>query len=248
MSRLKRPQLLAEAARRNAALMAGLGAEVRRSRRVRRATQAQLAATIGVVQSTISQMELGKGGSLSMDVWQRAFFALDRDLALVAGRDRLEEPADAGHLALQELVMGLARRSGYHATFELPTRPGDPRRSADLGLRDDRRRRIVLVEVWNTFGDLGAAARSTNRKLAEAEGLAAAIGDEPYRVTGCWVVRATRRNRELVARYPELFKQRFPGSSRRWVAALVQGTEPPSAPGLVWADVRATRLFAWRRA
>ena len=98
------------------------------------------------------------------------------------------------------------------------------------------------------MGDVGAAARATNRKLAEAEQLAVAIGgDRPYRVAGCWIVRATRRNRELVARYPEVFASRFPGSSAGWVAALTRGTEPPREPGLVWCDVRTTRLFAWRR-
>jgi hypothetical protein len=64
---------------------------------------------------------------------------------------------------------------------------------------------------------------------------------------GVWVVRATARNRALVARYPEVFAARFPGSSARWVAALTTGALPPSQPGLVWSDVGATRLFAWRR-
>ena len=182
-----------------------------------------------------------------MDVWQRAFTALERDLSLIVSRDALEEPADAGHLAVQELVLRTGRRAGYQGSFELPTRPADPRRSTDVGLRDDRRRRLLLVEVWNTFGDIGAAARASSRKVTEAEGLAATSSDEPYLVATCWVVRATRRNRELVARYPELFERRFPGSSARWVRALTQGTEPPSEPGLVWADARATRLFAWRR-
>ena len=61
-----------------------------------------------------------------------------------------------------------------------------------------------------------------------------------------WVVRATRRNRDLVARYPELFASRFTGSSRAWVQALTTGSAPPSDLGLVWCDVRATRLYAWR--
>jgi hypothetical protein len=61
------------------------------------------------------------------------------------------------------------------------------------------------------------------------------------------VVRATARNRQLVARYPEVFASRFPGSSIGWVRALATGTEPPAEPGLVWCDANATRLYAWRR-
>lgn len=105
---------------------------------------------------------------------------------------------------------------------------------------------------------MGAAVRSTIRKRADAEGLAAVIGaarpvpggpelGEPYSVATVWVVRATRRNRELVMRYPELFASRFTGSSRAWVRALTTGSPPPADLGLVWCDVRATRLYAWRR-
>jgi len=248
MSRRRRPELLAEAARRNREALAGLGGELRRSRLRRRLKQAELAAMIGVAQSTISVMERGLGESLSVDVWQRAFTTVDRRLGLEPSRDIQDDVADAGHLGIQNLVLGLGRAVGYAGSFEVATRPADPSRSSDACLRDDRRRRLILAECWNTIGDIGAAARSTNRKVAEAGAFAAyAWGEEPHRVGAVWVVRATKRNRELVARYAEVFAARFPGSSARWVAALTRGDDPPDEPGLVWCDVRATRLFAWRR-
>lgn len=116
----------------------------------------------------------------------------------------------------------------------------------DVGLFFDQERRLVHVECWNTIGDVGAAARATSRKQAELDGLAITRWGEGARVDQVWVVRATARNRALVARYPEVFAARFPGSSRRWVAALTRGVAPPDAPGLVWCDVGATRLHAWR--
>jgi hypothetical protein len=104
------------------------------------------------------------------------------------------------------------------------------------------------MELWNTFDDIGAAKRSFSWKVERAEQLAAAIGGErPYRVGGCWVVRATRRNRELVGRYPMLFRSGFPGSSAAWVRSLVGGVEPPGEPCLIWCDVQTTRLFEWRQ-
>ena len=123
MARLKRPELRAEAARRNREQLARAGRQLMDSRRRRRMTQAQVAARIGVVQSTISRLERGRGGSLSADVWQRAFTAVDRLLVLEVSRDPLEETADAGHLAIQELVLGYARTNALPRTFELPTRP-----------------------------------------------------------------------------------------------------------------------------
>jgi transcriptional regulator with XRE-family HTH domain len=229
MARLRRPELVAEAARRNQEHLAKLGGELRASRRRRRLTQARLGERVGVVQSTISQMERGRGGSLSVDCWQRAFLAVDRRLTL-------------------DVSLRLGRAAGYRGHFELATRPLDPARSADVGLRHDGHRLLVLFECWNVFGDIGASARSSTRKVAEANNLAVVIGGEqPFEVRTCWVVRATKRNSALVARYPEVFASRFPGSSVGWVRALTVGAEPPKDPGMIWCDVATTRVFPWRR-
>ena len=258
MVKRKRHELAAEAARRNREVLARLGSEVRESRLRRRMTQARLGERIGLARSTVGAIERGLGGGHTLDAWQRIGLALDRPLRIELSRDVREEPADAGHLAIQELVMRQGRAAGYKGTFELPTRPSNPSHSTDVGLRDDRGRHLILVECWNTIGDVGAAVRSTNRKRADAESLAAVIGggrsmgpgDEPgapYAVATVWVVRATRRNRDLVARYPELFASRFTGSSRAWVQALTTGTAPPSDLGLVWCDLGCTRPYPWRR-
>jgi len=244
----KRAELAAEARRRNQEQAARLGGELVASRKRRRLTQQQVGDLVSVARSTVSAAENGRGAGLTLETWQRLGLAVGRPLSVELHRDPLEEPADAGHLAIQELILRLGRGAGYRTTFELPTRPDDPRRSVDVGLRDDRQRRLLLVEAWNTFGNVGASVRSTNRKIAEADGLAAAIwGEGQHEIAACWVVRATRRNRELVARYPELFASRFPGSSMGWVRALVGGSKPPAEPGLVWCDVAATRLYPWRR-
>lgn len=183
---------------------------------------------------------------MSVDAWQRTGVALDLPLEVAFRRDPTAQPADAGHLALQELILRLAARNGISLSFELPTRPQDPACSVDVCLRDDQRRRLVLCEAWNVIGDIGAAVRSTHRKIAQAQEFTMAI-DRAYAVHACWVVRASRRNRALVTRYPEVFAAAFPGSSLRWVSSLTSGADPPQLPGLVWADAASTRLFPWRR-
>ena len=132
---------------------------------------------------------------------------------------------------------------------ELPTRPADPWHSVDVALRDDTHRVLILAEAWNTFGDLGAAIRSTHRKWAEAEELAVMLGRDgaPYLLATVWVVRATAANRALIARYPHLFAATFDGASRPWTSALTGGGPPPARPGLVWFDSSTHRLMAWRR-
>lgn len=222
---------------------------MRTSRLRRRLTQQALADRAGVHETTVGLVERGRGGGLSMDTWQRVGLALDRPLVVSLARDTQEEPADAGHLRMQELILRLGRATGRTTTFELPTRPADASASADVGLGDRAHRTLILVECWNTIGDIGAAARSTARKVAEAEQLAVVRGGDgdAWRVASVWVVRATRRNRGLVARYPEVFAARFPGSSVGWVRALTSAAAPPDLAGMVWCDIAATRLSAWRR-
>lgn len=235
---------------RAARLAAELGSKVRQARRRRRWSQRLLGEKVGVTGRRVGQLERGLGAGASIDLWSALASALDLPLKVELGRDRVEDTADAGHLRIQELVLRLGRLAGHVRTFELPTRPAEPSLSTDVCLRDDARRILVLAECWNTFGSINAAVRSTRRKLAEAEALAVALGGEagPYRVAGCWVVRDTRRNREIIGRYPEIFGATFVGSSAAWVRALSEpGASLPAELGLVWSDLNATRLFAWRR-
>ena len=190
----------------------------------------------------------GGATNIDIDVLQRIGVALGRPLIVTFGRDTLEAPTDAGHLAIQELVLRLGRAAGYVASFELPSHPGESWRSVDVGLADPARQRMLLVECWNTIGDVGAAARSTERKRVDLDGIATGRWGPDASVNVLWVVRATTRNQALIHRYPEVFAARFPASSRAWVECLTSGGPPPSEPGLVWCDTGATRIFEWRRA
>jgi transcriptional regulator with XRE-family HTH domain len=228
-----------------------LGKSVKDGRIRLRLTQAQLAARVGVHQSWISRIELGRGEGVPLELWVALGVALGRPLAVTFSRPLGEtrRPADAGHLAMQERLFALARATGRAATFELPTRPADPSRSIDVCVRDARRRLLIIEEAWNTFGDLGAATRSTNRKVAEAADLAATIDDGlPYRVASVWVIRTSSANRALLNGYPAIFRAACPGSSRRWTRALETTGAPPQGRGLVWMDPGTGRISEWRRA
>lgn len=215
----------------------------------RRLTQRALGQSVGLSQGRISDLERGEGAMAPLDTWVAIGLAIDRPIAVSFSRDiEPDEPRDAGHLRAQELVLHLARRSGRRADFELPTRPSDQSRVIDVVLRDDAARAIVVIEIWNRLGDLGAAVRSTSRKHVEADGLAVlAAGDgSPYRVASCWLFVDTAANRRLVARYPEIFMARFGGSSVGWVRCLVDATAPPAEPGIAWIETRAGRIVPVR--
>jgi transcriptional regulator with XRE-family HTH domain len=243
---LRRPAIVVEAERRQLERRARLGTEIQGMRRRRRWAQAELGRRIGAGRMVIGRLERGQG-HLDLEILERIGIAFGVPLAVGFDRDVQQDVADAGHLGMQELVLRVTRGHGWTRQFEMPTRPSDPWRSSDVGLGDEQRRTAIDAECWNTFGDLGAATRSSRRKVAELEQLALARWGEGAQARLVWIVRETARNRALVNRYPEVFASTFTGSSRAWVAALTTGSEPPDEPGLVWCDLATGRLHAWNR-
>ena len=149
------------------------------------------------------------------------------------------------HLALQEHLLRLAREAGRTASFELPSRPTDPSRSIDVGVRDGRHRVLILEEAWNTFGDIGAAIRSTNRKAVEAADLAAVVDDGgSLRVAVVWVIRGSGCESGAGGEVPERVRDGIsgvvpclgPGADDGCAAA---GSAGPGVDGSgEWADHR----------
>ena len=184
-------------------------------------------------QSEISYLERGFGGRTSIETWVAIGIALERPVAVGFGRDVVEPLHDAGHLAPQELLIRLTARGGWHATFEAPSNPADPRLVTDV-LLNNTAHMIVLVEIWNRVDDLGAGVRSSDRKSATA-------CRDPSRHAGCWSTRRpTGRSSGVMGRRPT------PTTSVVWVRALTIGDEPPAEAGIIWADVGGSRLTAVR--
>ena len=145
----------------------------------------------------------------------------------------------------------MSREGRWSAAFEAAV--GDAltgARSVDALLT--RHGEVAVMEIFDWFEDVGAAARGSDRKLAriEANTIARARpsdGIPAFRVSGCWVVRATRRNRALVREHGDVFRSRFPGSPVQWLRALqTEQTPMPGEPALLWVSVDGTRLWAAR--
>jgi transcriptional regulator with XRE-family HTH domain len=236
MARSKRHPTAIAGDREAVALAATLGGVVRTARVRQRLRLIDIADRTGLSVTRLSGVERGLGATLPLGTWVRLGLAIDQPLAVRFSSpiepDRL---ADAGHLELQEWVLAIARRHGWHAGLEIPTRAVDPRHSADVLIRAGIV--LILIECWNNIGDFGAALRSTSRKLAELADLAVATGAE--RVSACWLVRPTAANRGLVRAYPEAIRARLTGSSWGWVRALEGPGSPPDQPGFAWLDARA---------
>ena len=249
MPGVKRTTARIKGAQLAAAVAASEGARLASARHRRRWTQQELADRVGLSRSRLAGVEAGRGATLPLEVWFALAQALGLYLRFEWARDPQAEISDAGHLDIQELVLRVSAPAGWERAAEARSGSWGSDRSIDVRLIDRGGRRLAVNECWNTFGDLGAAMRSSDRKVDDAMQLAVAIaGDgEPYQVGLCWVVRDTRANRALVDKYQHIFVSRFPGSSAGWVRALTEGGSLPKQPGLIWCDLRATRLFARRR-
>lgn len=175
---------------------------------------------------------------MSLTVWMRAGDAVGADLhAYFEGASGADAPRDAVHLGHQELIARYAEPGGWRAAAEEGLGGAGV---ADIVLA--RGEETALVEVWDWFADVGGAFRSWDRKLERLE------SGTDGRVSGCWVVRATRRNRELFAAHRTLFDARFRGSASAWLAAFRDNNVPmPETPALLWVSVKGDRLFASRR-
>jgi transcriptional regulator with XRE-family HTH domain len=246
MPRHKRTAAEVAGARESQAIAAYLGREARSTRLRRRLTQEELGRRVGLSQSEISHLEAGHGQGTSIATWTAIGIALGRPLAIGFSRDIAPpSPRDAGHLAAQELVLRLAAGHGRTGQFELPTRPSNPSFSVDVCLRDARNRELLVIEIWNRLDDVGRAARSMARKIAEAHDLAD-MRDPPDRVASCWLLVDTAANRALVRTYPSVIRAMFGGSSAEWVRALTEGELAPDRPGIAWVDLRLRRLVELR--
>ena len=119
-------------------------------------------------------------------------------------------------------------------------------RAADVILQ--RRREYALVEVWDWFDDVGAPLRDFDRRLGALERFAIArmADDSLPRSAGCWIVRATQRNRGLVKDHGHLFRARFPVPGHGWLTALRTEASMPAGPALLWVAVAGDRLFPAR--
>jgi transcriptional regulator with XRE-family HTH domain len=217
------------------AIAGNLGRELRHTRVRRRLTQAQLAERVDVSQAEISALEAGRGARTSIETWVALGIALGRPVAVGFSRDVVESLNDAGHLAAQELLIRLAGAAGWQARFESASDPRAPGHSSDVELRRPDRA-TVLVEIWNRLDDLGAAVRSSDRKLADVHSRRSGA------VASCWLLVDTAANHAIVRRYPAILRARFRGSSSGWVSSLTLGATPPGAPGLAWIDPGSGRL------
>jgi transcriptional regulator with XRE-family HTH domain len=233
-----------------------LGKMLLDGRRREHLTQGMAAARAGLSQSEWSELERGKNVA-TLPTINRAAFAVGGSLdAWIKQTSAADLPRDAVHLRHQELIIRLSVGGAWKSLpEEFIDRDARTSRAADVLLYRrsplDDVDEYAFWDVWDWFDDVGGHVRDFFRRLDAVDRYATARmrgTDAPLpRVGGCFVVRATIRNRALVKDHSHFFGARFPGSARAWLESLQDPRAPlPKEPALVWVAVNGERLYAAR--
>ena len=218
-----------------------IGTGLHESRLGSRLTQEDASGRAGISQTSWSRIERGMTTVASFETLASCAAAVGTQLAsFIEARAGSDLPRDIEHLRRQELVIATAGGGGWSARPELGIDPDAWRsRSIDVYLSRFADREIAVVEIVDLLADAGADLRGLTDKVAAVRRASPADS----RVRGLFVLRATKRNRAVVAELAGLFGARFPASSRAWLDALTSPTNAmPDSDGLLWSSVSGSEL------
>jgi transcriptional regulator with XRE-family HTH domain len=204
-----------------------LGAAIRHVRTKRGWRQLDLATAAGLSRATVSRIERGHLGSLSVDAIRSVSTALDirvemRPLWRGGDLDRL---LNARHSALHELVArNLAQLPGWISEPEVSFAIYGERGVIDILAWHPARRALLVIELKTDIADVNELVGIVDRKRRLAEQVAKERGwDIGNGVsTSVWVIVAPgRTNRRRVHAHQSMLRAAFPVDGRaigRWLS------------------------------
>jgi len=235
-----------------------VGAALRAIRIRRRLRQADVAALAGVSPSTVSRVERGHFGSVSLDALRAVAKVLDVRIDMVArwrGGD-LDRLLNARHSNLHELVARM-----FTGLPDWVTRPEvsfaiyGERGVIDIFAWHPRRRMLIVIELKTDIVDVNDLVGSVDRKRRHAVEVAMDLGwiqkgDPPPGVSTWIIVSDSSTNRRRVGAHQSMLRAAFPSDGRSIHGWLSRPIEPIRALSF-WADAgtlpRGARLAPPRR-
>jgi hypothetical protein len=221
-----------------------LGNELRWSRQRCRKFQRDVAGELGCSQSTISRMELGRGGTQSLSAWSAAAAAVDQRLVVdLVPRYGGPPPDDGLARRCHRLVTESARDGGWTAVTEILTRPGRAAIETVLTRRNalyPHRPEVAVVHVWDLI--TGPASAVERMRISLDRERRSRTAD--HLVAGLVVVPARADHRRRATEERALLGVEFPALAAHWFGALVNGhRRMPAMSGFLWCDRAGERLL-----
>jgi transcriptional regulator with XRE-family HTH domain len=210
-----------------------LGLQLRRARIAFRRHQRDIAASAKVSQATVSRVELGRGGPVSIATWIRIAAALGMELRAMP----LEEQRDGSAIQRRchRLVVEHSRLGGWTATTVLDD--ARPERCETVLERIDRHE-VAVIRVWDVINDVDRAVADLGASLERER----ASRGGPWHVSGVVIIARSAHLLRRMTNGGRAVDLAFPVRGARWLAALTGDLAMPSAAGMIWTDVEMTRL------
>jgi transcriptional regulator with XRE-family HTH domain len=221
-----------------------LGSLVRAVRIRKGLRQLDVAGSAGVSRATVSRLESGNVGRLSLDTVERIASVVEVRTEL-QGRwrggdgDRL---LNWRHSLLADSFSAAVRaHDGWLFEPEVPFSIYGERGVIDQMGWHELTSHLLVVELKTEFVDINEMLGTLNRKLRLAPKVSAERGRRPKLVSGWLIVSDTRTNRRHAARHSSLLRSRFSLDGRSLSAFL--GNPVAATFGMAfWTDVRSVNV------
>jgi transcriptional regulator with XRE-family HTH domain len=197
--------------------------------------QADLGARAAVSRETVSRLERGELGGLTLDSIERVASALGATIHIQLRwrGEQLDRLMDAAHAAVQDAVASLLIGLGWLVHVETSFNHYGDRGRIDIIAFHPLLGVVLVIEIKSVLGDLQETVGRLDVKARVARKVAADLGWEGVvAVVPALVVGDSRTARRIVARHAALFaRYQLRGrSALAWVRHPVE----PAPSGLLW--------------
>ncbi len=225
-------------ARVDESLAATFGGRFRLARSTAGIRQVDVASQAGISRTMLARMELGRGGSISLDSWAAVASVLGVEFVA-----EFSEPAGSlrGQVEMRchRLVASVARDGGWVARTEIVrASPDRAPSSVETILVRPFRTEAAVVHAWHPVPNVGAALGDLG---ARCEQLRRSFG-AGWSVSALVLCPSTTAGRRRVTELADRLAADLPANGGDWMAALRHRRSPMPAAGLLWTDRWAERF------
>jgi transcriptional regulator with XRE-family HTH domain len=199
------------------------GQVFRALRREQHLRQADLARKAGLAQQTISDLECGQFGRLSVDTYCRVAEALGAEVVLTPHwrGPKLARLLDRRHAQLQNLAVSALCARGWEIRPEVTFNDFGDRGSVDILARKAGIPALLILEIKSELDSLEETLRTLNMKVRVVPGVVRReFGWTPGAVGVVLVLPDGSSHRDTVARHASLIDSALPDRTvavRRWL-------------------------------
>jgi len=209
-----------------------LGAVFRMVRIRRKWRQVDVAQRAGVSDGTVSRIEHGQLGGITVGSLRRVADVLEirHDHRLRWRAADLDRLAGQDHAELVESVAARLIDAGWTVRPEVSFAIWGERGAVDLLAWRDEPRTLLVIEVKTEIVDVGECLRTFGVKRRLAGSIAASVGrPEPGDVSAALLIADTRTNHRRVAAHADTFRSALPDTGRHLNASIAGSATRPVA-------------------